>query len=134
MRGSATLPIMINILLVAIGGAAGSVCRYLFGALTLRTIGAAFPWNTLGVNIIGSLAIGFLAEAIIKGVSAPLDLRLLLITGFLGGFTTFSAFSLDVWLLYERGEVMSAALYVAASVVLSLLATGAGIAIARLSF
>lgn len=134
MCRSATVPNMINILLVAMGGAAGSVCRYLFGAMALRTIGAAFPWNTLGVNIIGSLAIGFLAEAIIRGVSAPLDLRLLLITGFLGGFTTFSAFSLDVWLLYERGEVMSAALYVAASVVLSLLATGAGIALARLSF
>ena len=64
-------------------------------------------------------------------MSAPLDLRLLLITGFLGGFTTFSAFSLDVWVLYEKGAVTEAMLYVAASVVVSLLATGAGLLTVR---
>lgn len=122
---------MLNILLVALGGAAGSVCRYLTGLAALRLIGPGFPWGTLTVNIVGSFAIGCLAEATIRGVSAPLDLRLLLITGFLGGFTTFSAFSLDVWVLYEKGAVTEAMLYVAASVVVSLLATGAGLLTVR---
>ena len=124
---------MQNILLVAIGGAAGSVSRYLAGAAALRLLGPAFPWGTMAINVSGSLAIGFLAETMLRGLSAPLDLRLLLITGFLGGFTTFSAFSLDAWLLYERGETVGALLYVFGSVVLSLAATVCGVALARLS-
>lgn len=123
---------MQNILLVAIGGAAGSVCRYLAGVVAVRAFGPAFPWGTMAINISGSLAIGFLAEAMLRGLSAPLDLRLLLITGFLGGFTTFSAFSLDAWLLYERGEPLNALLYVGGSVFLSLAATAGGVALARL--
>lgn len=122
---------MLNILLVAVGGAVGSVCRYLTGLAALRLIGSGFPWGTLTVNIVGSFAIGCLAEAIIRGASAPVDLRLLLITGFLGGFTTFSAFSLDVWVLYEKGAVTEALLYLASSVVISLLATGAGLITVR---
>lgn len=116
-----------NLFLVALGGAIGSVCRYLTGLLALRLIGAGFPWGTLAVNVLGSFAIGAVAEAIIRGFAAPIDLRLLLITGFLGGFTTFSAFSLDAWMLYERGAVTEAVLYVTVTLVLSLLATGAGL-------
>lgn len=118
---------MMNIMLVALGGAVGSVCRYLTGVAAMKLLGTGFPWGTLAINVAGSFAIGLVAEAIVRGLSAPLDLRLLLITGFLGGFTTFSAFSLDAWLLYEKGAVTEAVLYVASSVVLSLLATGAGL-------
>lgn len=123
-----------NILLVAIGGAFGSVCRYLTGVWALRLFGPGFPWSTLAVNIVGSYLIGCVAEALARGFSAPLDLRLLVMTGVLGGFTTFSAFSLDLWVLYERGAVVEAALYFTASLVLSLLATGLGLLTVRLAF
>ncbi|MCX8997712.1 fluoride efflux transporter CrcB [Rhizobiaceae bacterium BDR2-2] len=123
---------MSNILLVAAGGAVGSVLRYLTGVLALRLVGPGFPWGTLAVNIVGSYLIGCVAEALVRGVSAPLDLRLLLMTGLIGGFTTFSAFSLDLWVLYERGAVTEAMLYFTATVVLSLLATGAGLLTVRL--
>jgi CrcB protein len=122
---------MIQILLVAIGGAIGSVARYLTGQLTFRLFGPNFPWGTLTVNVIGSLAIGIFAELIARKFSATPELRLLLITGFLGGFTTFSAFSLDVAVLIERGSTLSAFIYLIASMLISLLAVFAGLAIVR---
>jgi fluoride exporter len=122
---------MFNLVLVAIGGAAGSVCRYLVGMATLRLFGPNFPWGTLTVNIVGSLAIGLLVELIARRFDASMDLRLLVITGFLGGFTTFSAFSLDVISLFERGAVLQAGLYVASSILFSLLAVVAGLALMR---
>ncbi|MBN9033919.1 MAG: protein CrcB [Rhizobiales bacterium 63-7] len=120
-----------HVVLVAAGGAVGSVARYLVGVWSVRVLGLAFPWGTLIVNLVGSFAIGLLAELIARRFNASMELRLLLVTGFLGGFTTFSAFSLDTIALYERGQVTTAAVYVLASVVLSLAATFAGMAAIR---
>ncbi|CAN7350243.1 fluoride efflux transporter CrcB [Neorhizobium tomejilense] len=122
---------MTNVLLVAIGGAIGSVCRYLVGFWALRLWGPAFPWGTLAVNIAGSFAIGFLAELIVRRFDASPEMRLLIITGFLGGFTTFSAFSLDVVSLLERGATMVGVTYIVASVAISLGAVFAGLALGR---
>ncbi|MGK6316830.1 fluoride efflux transporter CrcB [Neorhizobium sp. DT-125] len=122
---------MINMLLVAIGGAAGSVFRYLVGVWTLRQFGPNFPWGTLTVNVAGSFAIGFLAELIARRLDASPEMRLLIVTGFLGGFTTFSAFSLDVVALFERGAGLVAATYIVASVAISLGAVFAGLALGR---
>ena len=120
-----------HVLLVAIGGAVGSVCRYLVGVVALRLFGPAFPWGTLIVNLAGSFAIGVLTELLARRFNASLELRVLLVTGFLGGFTTFSSFSLDTIVLYERGAFALAAAYVLASVILSLGATFAGMAVIR---
>ncbi len=106
------------LLLVATGGAAGSVVRYLVSLAALAAFGGAFPWGTLAVNVIGSAAIGLAAGL---GVEGPA--RLLAVTGFLGGFTTFSAFSLETGALFERSPPL-AALYVAASLALGLAAFG----------
>ena len=119
----------LTLLQVALGGAIGASGRYLTGLAALRLMGAGFPWGTLAVNVVGSflmgLAVVWLAE---RGLmrAAPF-----LMTGILGGFTTFSAFSLDAVTLYERGQAMAAGAYIAGSVVLSVLALTAGLAIAR---
>ena len=103
-----------NFLVVAAGGAAGSVARYLLSMLAVAHLGTGFPWGTLGVNILGSAAIGVAAGLGLQG-----EARLLLVTGFLGGFTTFSAFSLETGVLLERSPVLGVG-YVAASVLLGL--------------
>jgi CrcB protein len=103
-----------SLLLVALGGAAGSVLRHLVSLLAASQLGTGFPWGTLAVNIAGSAAIGAAAGAGVSG-----EARLLLVTGFLGGFTTFSAFSLETAALYGRAPWL-AALYVALSLALGL--------------
>jgi CrcB protein len=125
---------MFNILLVAIGGATGSVARYLTGIAMTRWLGTGFPWGTITVNILGSFIIGFLTELIARKLSAPMEVRLLLVVGFLGGFTTFSSFSLDTMALFERGEGLTAFVYVVASVLLSLGAAFGGLALGRSLF
>ena len=122
---------MIQALLVAFGGAIGSVLRYYVGQWTLRLMGPAFPWGTLAVNVVGWFVIGVFAELIARKFNASTELRLLLITGFLGGFTTFSAFSLDAISLFERGEAVAGGIYIAASVGLSMAAVIAGLAVMR---
>ncbi|MCV9965491.1 fluoride efflux transporter CrcB [Pararhizobium sp. BT-229] len=122
---------MTHILLVAAGGALGSVFRYLVGIWTLRSFGPAFPWGTLMVNVTGSFLIGVLAEAIARKFGASPEMRIFLITGILGGYTTFSAFSLDAITLIERGEPVTAAIYVGSSVLLSAIAVFAGLALMR---
>lgn len=102
--------------LVALGGALGSVARYLVSLAALGTLGAGFPWGTLAVNVLGSAAIGVAAGAGLEGGA-----RLLVVTGFLGGFTTFSAFSLETGSLFARSPPL-AALYVAVSLALGLAA------------
>lgn len=114
------------------GGGLGAVLRHGVGALSLRAFGPSFPWGTLIVNVVGSLAMGLL----IAGLSAlpggaSNSLRLFLATGLLGGFTTFSAFSLDVLTLWERGAILPALGYVAASLVLSFAGIAAGFALGR---
>lgn len=122
---------MTHILLVAAGGALGSVLRYLVGLWTLRSFGPSFPWGTLTVNVTGSFLIGVFAEVIARKFGASAEMRVFLITGILGGYTTFSAFSLDAITLLERGEPVTALIYVASSVLLSALAVFAGLALMR---
>jgi len=107
--------------LVAAGGALGSVLRYATGILCAQWFGIGFPWGTLAVNVIGSAVIGALGGAMAAGMPFPNEARLLVITGILGGFTTFSAFSLDTGLLWQRAPLTSAG-YVAATLLLGLTA------------
>ena len=125
------------LVLVFIGGGLGAVSRHLSGMAVMRASGPGFPWGTMLVNIAGSLAMGLLIAWLARRSASPwrssgdADLRLLLATGFLGGFTTFSAFSLDAVTLYERGALTAAAAYVIASVTVSILALFGGLWLAR---
>lgn len=114
---------------VALGGAIGAMGRYLTGVAALRVMGHGFPWGTLVVNVAGSFLMGLLV--VILARKGGNHLAPFLMTGLLGGFTTFSAFSLDVLTLYERGQAMLALGYAAASVFLSLLAIAAALWLAR---
>lgn len=125
---------MFHIMLVAIGGAVGSVARYLVGLLMTRLLGPSFPWGTLTVNIVGSFAIGILTELVARRFDASTEMRLLLVVGILGGFTTFSSFSLDIIALIERGATASAFAYVGASLVLALGAAFGGLLLGRSLF
>lgn len=126
---------MTQLLLVAMGGAAGAAARYGVGVLTGRWLGHGWPWATLGVNLLGGLLMGLLVGWLAhRGGADQERLRLLLGVGVLGGFTTFSAFSLEVALMVERREWTSAGLYVSASVVLSVAALFAGLLLARRAF
>ncbi len=120
---------MTPLLQVALGGALGASARYMTGIATARLLGKGFPWGTLTVNIVGSFLMGVLVVALLH-LSANRYAPLLM-TGVLGGFTTFSAFSLDAITLYERGQGALAAAYVAGSVILSLAALFAGLTLAR---
>jgi CrcB protein len=108
-----------NYLLVFLGAGLGGALRHAANELTLRSFGSTYPVSTLAVNIVGSFAMGLLAGCFAFRGEAGQVWRLFLATGVLGGFTTFSAFSLEVVLLYERGAVMQAALYIMLSVALS---------------
>ena len=119
------------ILAVAAGGALGSVARYLAGIAATRTFGLSFPWGTLLINIAGSFLIGVFVELFALKADLPQEVRVFLTVGICGGFTTFSTFSLDAYVLMERGEWMPAAAYVAASVVLSIAALVAALHLVR---
>ena len=118
-----------SILQVALGGAVGAVLRYLTNVGVMRLIGPGFPWGTLIVNIAGSFAMGVLV--VVLAHKGGMRFAPLLMTGVLGGFTTFSAFSLDTLTIWERGEPVSAFIYVAVSVLVSLAAIVAGLSVAR---
>ncbi len=118
-------------LIVFIGGGLGAALRHGVNVWTARLFGTGFPYGTLTVNIVGCLAMGLIAGYFALKGDASQHWRLFLTTGILGGFTTFSAFSLDVALLYERGEVTLAAVYVLASVLVSLAGVFAGLALVR---
>jgi CrcB protein len=118
-----------TLLQVALGGALGSMARYLTNVSAMRLIGPGFPWGTMVVNVVGSFLMGvlvvWLAE---KGLTR---LAPFLMTGVLGGFTTFSAFSLDAISLWERGATGPALAYVIGSVLVSLAALFAGMVLTR---
>jgi len=120
---------MTTLLHVALGGALGASGRYLTGVVASRLMGPGFPWGTLTVNILGSFVMGVIV--VVLGHYSANRFAPFLMTGILGGFTTFSAFSLDAVTLWERGQVSVAALYVGASVLLSLAALFAGLIFAR---
>ena len=117
-------------LLVFIGGGLGAVARHGVNRAGLAVLGPGFPWWTLAVNVSGSFLIGLLA-GLFGAWESGHNLRLFLITGVLGGYTTFSAFSLDTLTLWERGAFQQAGLYVLGSVILSLLAAAIGLMVTR---
>ncbi|MEH6774237.1 MAG: fluoride efflux transporter CrcB [Cereibacter changlensis] len=114
---------------VALGGALGASLRYLTNVAAMRAFGPGFPVATVVVNVLGSFLMGVLVVALAE--KGGMRFAPLLMTGMLGGFTTFSAFSLDAVTLYERGQIALAGGYVLGSVILSLAALVAGMAITR---
>jgi fluoride exporter len=118
-------------LIVFLGGGIGAAMRHGINLAAARALGTAFPYGTLLINISGSFIMGLVAAYFAFKGDASQHWRLFLTTGILGGYTTFSAFSLDVALLYERGEVGLAALYVIASVAISIAGLFAGLALVR---
>ena len=114
-------------LLIFLGSGAGGVVRLLLNNFITGLAGGGFPWGILTINVSGSTGIGLVAGWFAFRGDAGGDMRLFLATGILGGFTTFSAFSLDATLLYERGQPGLAALYVVASVLLSLIGLAAAL-------
>ena len=118
-------------LIVFLGGGLGAAMRHGVNIGAARALGTAFPYGTLTVNVVGSLAMGLFAAYFAFKGDASQHWRLFFTTGVLGGFTTFSAFSLDAVLLYERGQFGLAALYVLASVAASIVALFAGLALVR---
>jgi CrcB protein len=123
---------MQHLLLAAAGGALGAGARHLVNVAMLAWFGPGFPWATFTVNVVGSLVMGIVVEALMPlGGASGAAWRIFLATGILGGFTTFSAFSLDTWLLYERGQHLALVLYVALSAILSVAALVLGMALVR---
>lgn len=124
-----------NVLLVAIGGAIGSVLRYLAGAMVLKFAPSDFPYGTLFVNVVGCFVIGLLVPGLLPhspaATSGHLQMKLLLVTGVLGGFTTFSAFGLETYTLYRGGHVTLAGLNIVLSLVLGLGAVALGTRVGR---
>ena len=118
-----------TLLQVAFGGALGAAARYLANIGAARLFGAGFPWGTVIVNVVGSLVMGILVVTLAQ--KDAMRLVPFLMTGILGGFTTFSAFSLDALKLFQSGQPALAAVYVFGSVTLSLAAIVAGVALAR---
>lgn len=125
---------MMTILWVAMGGAVGAAGRYLVAMQALRFFGPGFPWGTFAVNIAGSLAMGVLAGAFAHRLQVSNEIRVFLMTGVLGGFTTFSAFSLDVSVLLARKDYLMSAIYIIGSVSLCLAALFIGLRLARVLF
>ena len=119
--------------IVFFGAGFGGCLRHFVNLLAARTLGTGFPWGTFLVNISGSLAMGLIAGFLTfrSGMGGSQHMRLFLLTGILGGYTTFSAFSLDAALLYERGDLLGMGLYVGGSVALALLGVFSGLTIMR---
>jgi CrcB protein len=122
---------VMSYLLVFVGGGLGATLRHLINLTCARCLGTGFPWGTFIINISGSTVMGLVAGYLAFKGEASQPWRLFLMTGVLGGYTTFSAYSLDAALLYERGELASAAFYVIGSVVLSIAGLFAGLALVR---
>lgn len=120
-----------NLLLVMAGGAIGAGARYLTGRAMLGAFGPDYPWGTLTVNLLGGMLMGLLAGTLARSAVAGEPWRLLLGVGVLGGFTTFSAFSLETMLMIERGDWGVALGYIAVSVIGSVVALFAGLALVR---
>ncbi len=120
-----------NYLLVFIGGGLGSSLRHMINVVCTRMLGTGFPYHTFIINITGSTIMGLIAGYLAFQGDASQHWRLFLMTGILGGYTTFSAFSLDTAVLFERGEIGLVLLYVLGSVVLSSAGLFAGLALVR---
>ena len=122
------------LLLACAGGAIGAGLRHLMNTGAVRLLGIGLPWGTVIVNVVGSLLMGVLVEALALRFDGSPEIRVFLATGILGGLTTFSAFSLDFVVLLQRGDHVAAALYLIGSVTISILALFAGLAAGRMMF
>lgn len=122
---------MAPILLVALGGAAGAVARYVVDGLVVERAGPLFPWGTLVVNVSGSLVLGILFALAIERDVLPASIRAPLMIGFLGAYTTFSTLALETWRLWETGAGVGAVANAIGSLVLGLAAVMVGLAIGR---
>ena len=120
-----------TLIAIAAGGAVGSLARYLLSSQITHWVGPSFPWGILVVNVIGCFTMGIIAELGALTLNLSPEVRAFLTTGVLGGFTTFSAFALDSAVLIERGDMWGTLFYVAASVVGSVAALFAGLALIR---
>ena len=120
-----------NLGAVALGGGIGAMLRYGLGIWAGRLLGPGFPWGTLTANILGGVAIGVIVEWLALRTHLPPAVRWVLVTGLLGGFTTFSAFSLETVTMFARNAWLTAGGYVLASVALSIGGVYAGLALAR---
>ena len=120
-----------NYLLVFIGGGLGSALRHTVNVICPKLFGTHFPYHTFIINVTGSTIMGLIAGYLAFKGDAGQSWRLFVMTGILGGYTTFSAFSLDAAVLYDRGEIGLAAFYVLGSVILSILGLFAGLALIR---
>lgn len=120
----------LHLLMVMIGGGMGAGLRFLFGRWAFGMFGPGYPWGTLGVNIIGSFAMGLLA-GILARTGGSEQLRLFIGVGILGGFTTFSAFSLELYEMIIRGELGSAFTYFSLSLLAGVCALWLGIILVR---
>ncbi|CAN5236054.1 fluoride efflux transporter CrcB [soil metagenome] len=118
---------MNNTLLVMAGGAVGAALRYQLGRLSQHILGTTYPWGTLAANLLGGLAMGLLVGGLARTTNGGESLRLLLGVGVLGGFTTFSAFSLETFAMIERGQAASGLAYVLLSVVGAVAALALGL-------
>lgn len=118
-------------LVVFVGGGLGAALRHGVNRASLAYLGPDFPYSTLFVNVVGGLLMGVLAELFLVKGGGSQDFRLFLTTGFLGGFTTFSAFSLDAALMWQRSDFAALGTYVVASVLLSITALFLGMAAIR---
>lgn len=121
-----------TVLAIAIGGGLGSLARHYLSSAIYQLTGPTFPWGILIVNVLGAFAMGLIVELSALKLNLSPELRAFLTTGMLGGFTTFSAFSLDAALLIERGDWLNAGTYIVGSVVLSVTALFAGLFLVRL--
>jgi CrcB protein len=117
--------------IVFLGAGLGGALRHGMNVYVARLLGTAFPWHTLSINILGSLAMGLLAGYFAFENAPSQSLQLFLATGILGGFTTFSAFSLDAVLLWERGQKLRAVFYVGATVMVSIVCLASAIVTMR---
>ena len=122
---------MKELMAVAAGGALGAVARYLVYVMAAQVLGTGFPFGTLIVNVVGSFAMGVLVEGMALVWTVPMQVRLFLAVGILGAFTTFSTFSLDVAVLYERGRFDLVGFYITVSVVCSVAALFVGLYVMR---
>lgn len=120
-----------QIFVIAIAGAVGCIARFLLSQNVQTILGQGFPYGILIVNVSGCLLIGFLSVLLLERLNVGPLWRAGLLIGFLGGFTTFSSFSIDTIKMLENGNYVKAILYIILSVVLSLFATGCGIWLAR---
>lgn len=123
-----TASLSMQLLIVFIGGGLGAALRHLVNLLSLRLVGTAWPFGTLFINVTGSILMGAVVAAFALKLSLPPTLRLFIATGILGGYTTFSTFSLETALLFERGQAGMAMLYVAGSILLGVCGLFAGMA------